>query len=313
MPRCRALACVLGVLLLACAAGCQTTGFNFLSLIGLEKKPISVALVVDRPTDAAARALDPFPTYAPLQQAMNDDLGRPVAVDICFPFQLLSGFRTDWYQMAVVSPAQFATLSESLDARPIVASVDAQGRAARAAVLVVPAGSAWQAPADLRGKVVAFGPENDSRTHWAGLLLLKDAGLSVTDLSLELLPVPGSLKHLPDGRSVAQTVANGTAQAGFIDEADWEQLPAQAHADEIARDRLRVIGRTIALPSRVFIGAPKLDDATFSKLREFFVGICARRPEVLQQLTASGFIVPPDDMLETCRRLANVIAPPASQ
>ena len=193
----RRLTPAIAVLVLWCALGCQTAGLRFLSLIGVEGHPLSVALVTDEPATAAARAFDLFPSYAALQRALSERLLRPVAVDVCFPFQVAGSLRSGWYDVAAVTPAQYAMLSELPELRVLAVTVDEQGQAARSAVLVVPAQSEVRAPADLRGLVVAFGPAGDNRTVYAGLLLLQEAGLRKTDLSLELLPVPGGLPPCP--------------------------------------------------------------------------------------------------------------------
>lgn len=300
-----------GAILLACV-GCQAAGLRFLSLIGLQKDPLSIALVVNQPGAAAAAAVNPFPDFAGLQKALSDDLRRPVAVDLCFPFQVESELRSGWYELAVLPPFAYATLKETPPLPVLAVAVDEHGQAARGAVLVVPARSDIQAIAELRGKVVAFGPAGDDRTHHAALQLLQSAGLRETDLSLELLPVPRSLKHLPDMRSVAQTVINNSSDAGFIDEAAWNALPEHATKEnEPARSQLRVIGRTVALPCRLVVASPKLDSATIAEVREFLLSADTKHPQALRPLRLSGYQPPTEAILAACRALRPPTSPPA--
>jgi ABC-type phosphate/phosphonate transport system substrate-binding protein len=298
----RRLTCLL--VLLAAAAGCQTARSLLLSVIGVEKKPLAVALVMDVKPEAALAVLNPFPRYAALQQALAQELGRPVAVDPCFAFQAQRELETGWYHVAVVTPVQYARLPEPLTANVLVVPVDAQGRTARAAVLVVRADSSVRAAADLRGQSVAFGPEDDSRTHHAALQLLREAGLARTDLALEVLPVPGSLKHLPTAQSVLQAVIRGSAAAGFVDEAAWEELPDTGGPDEPARDMLRIVGRTAALPDRLFVASPQLDEATADAVREALLRVGTQRPDALSPLGISGYAVPDAELLRACRALS---------
>jgi len=298
----RRLTCLL--VLLAAAAGCQTARSLLLSVIGVEKKPLAVALVMDVKPEAALAVLNPFPRYAALQQALAQELGRPVAVDPCFAFQAQRELETGWYHVAVVTPVQYARLPEPLTANVLVVPVDAQGRTARAAVLVVRADSSVRAAADLRGQSVAFGPEDDSRTHHAALQLLREAGLARTDLALEVLPVPGSLKHLPTAQSVLQAVIRGSAAAGFVDEAAWEELPDTGGPDEPARDMLRIVGRTAALPDRLFVASPRLDEATADAVREALLRVGTQRPDALSPLGISGYAVPDAELLTACRALS---------
>jgi ABC-type phosphate/phosphonate transport system substrate-binding protein len=297
---------LLSALVLSCAVGCQAAGARFLSLIGVQKHPFSVALVTDKAI-VAAQGFNPFPAYGPLQEALSQDLGQPVAVDVCFPFQARAGFDSGWYDLAVVTPAQFALFGQPDTLRVLTVSVDKQGRVLHSAVLVVAADAPMQTAADLRGKVVAFGPEGDTLTHYAGLQLLREAGLRPADLALDALPLPGSLRHLPDGRAVAQVVLSGSAVAGFVDDTTWEAFPDHAaRADELARDKLRVIGRTIALPMRLQVAAPRLDQATADRMRAFLLTVGEKHPEVMEPLQSSGYTAPTQEMLAGCCSLVPI-------
>ncbi len=295
---------------LLCGLGCQAAGHRLLSLIGIQKKPLSIALVIDRPTDAA-QAFNPFPAYGPLQRVLSEHLGQPVAVDACFAFQVESGLASGWYDLAVLTPVQYAALRSPDTARVLAVSVDKQGQAATRALLVVPVGSEITTVGDLRGQVVAFGASGDLRAHHAALELLADAELKPTDLSLEVLPVPGSLKHLPDGRAVAQSVLNASSAAGFVDQGAWDAFPEQAEGDEPARDKLRVLARTIAVPNRLLLASPHLDDATADQVRAFVLRVGTAHPEVMEPLASSGYAAPTAEMLADCRSLAPP-APPAT-
>ncbi len=283
--------------------GCQAAGQRLLSLIGIQKEPLSVALVIDRPTDAA-QAFNPFPAYGPLQRALSEHLGQPVAVDACFPFQVESALASGWYDLAVLSPVQYASLRNPDTARVLAASVDKQGRTATAALLVVPVGSEITAVGDLRGRVVAFGPAGDLRAHHAALKLLADAGLKPTDLSLEVLPVPSSLKHMPDGRAAAQSVLNSSSAAGFVEQAAWDAFPEQADGDEPTRDKLRVLARTVGVPNRLLLASAHLDDATVERVLAFVLRVGTTHPEVMEPLASSGYAAPTAELLADCRSLA---------
>lgn len=288
---------------LSCMGGCQTARTVLLSLIGVEKKPLSIALVMDPRPDVALAVINPFPRYAALQEALGKELGRPIAVDPCFAFQAQRELETGWYQVAVVTPIQYARLSQAAVGQALAVPVDGRGRAARAAVLLVAADSPIQTAGDLRGKSVAFGPEDDSRTHHAALQLLREAGVEKSDLALEVLPIPGTLKHMPTARSVMQAVMHGTAAAGFVDEAAWDELPETGAKDEPARDKLRVIGRTAGLPDHLFVASPHLDEATADAVRSFLTRVGAEHPKAVAPLGVAGYALPDDELLRACRSL----------
>jgi phosphonate transport system substrate-binding protein len=306
----------LGLMVLS-IAGCQTAGtagLRLLRLVSLQQQPLVIAVTPENQPAAAADALNPFPRYVALQQALGKTLGRPVSMDVCFPFQVPLGFASGWHQAALVPPLQYAQMAAAGAPRVLAVPVDAQGRQMRCGLLVVAADSAIQNVDDLRGRTVAFGPADDARTHQAALLLLREAGLQPTDLVLEVLPVPGSLKHMPHMRAVAQTVMHGSSDAGFIDEAAWESFPAHADdAGEPARDRLRIVARTIAVPDRLVLAAPQLDEASAAKLRSALLEVSANDPAALAPLGYAGFQVPRPEVLAACEALAAFATPPAPE
>ncbi|MCK4343552.1 MAG: PhnD/SsuA/transferrin family substrate-binding protein [Phycisphaerae bacterium] len=290
-------------------AGCQTTTSYLLSSIGLKKKPLAVALVLEQRPGEVVAALNPFARYKKLQEALADDLGRPVAVDPCFTFQARHGLGNGWYALAVVTPTQFARWPRDASFRVLAVPLDSKGRLVRGAVLIVPANSELREVSALRGQVVAFGPRDDARTHHAAVQLLRGVGVEKADLTLEMLPVPGSLKHMPDARATAQAVLKGSAAAGFIDEAAWEAFAEHEEKEgEPARDKLRVIGRTGALPGRLVIASPKLDEAAAKKVQAALLAMGENHPEALEPLGVSGYQRPSEELIAACRELIAVEA-----
>ena len=299
-------------LLLATSAGCQSTGLRFLSLIGLQKDPLIVALVADnRPQsgDKPLAALNPFAPYSKLQAALGKELGRPVGLDLCLPLQLESSLSSGLFHLAIVSPLQYARLSNLERFTVLAIPTDSRGHATRSAVLVVKADSLLTSVEDLRGKTVAFGSAQDPWTHHAALELLAQHGLQKTDLALELLPLPGSLKHMPNAAAVAQTVINKSSDAGFIDQRDWEALPPSAADNEPAHDKLRVVARTIELPDRLVLASPKLSQDTTAKVRSFLLEADQEHPQTLHPLQVRAYQVPSEELLTSCQRLGEHVVP----
>jgi len=289
--------------------GCQSgaPGARFLSFFGLSQQPVVVALTPE------LGVLDPFTPHEPLRKALSAALHRPVQLRLCFPFQLDPGLNWGFYDFALVTPAAYAELNGRERFEILASSVDESGRAARPALLVVAADSPIQSVADLRGKSVAFGPLGDSRTHHAAVVLLQEHGLKKTDLSLSLLPLPGSLRHFPKMRDVALSVINGSSDAGFIDQAAFEELPETADVeDEPARSRLRVIAQTMALPDKIVVCSPKTDRSTVGAVADFLLSVAETQPEVLRPLLLSAYQKPAAELRAQCEQLTQSapLAPP---
>ncbi|MBL8877870.1 MAG: PhnD/SsuA/transferrin family substrate-binding protein [Phycisphaerales bacterium] len=289
--------------LLLSVVGCQdTTGFRLLRIVPSRTPP----LVIGMPTENPITALNPLTSYEFLCDALKEELDQPVTVEPCFPFQTEPNLNSGLHQIAIVTPWQFASFSRPRGDIVIAIAADKSGRSARSALLVVPADSPVRAASDLRGKHVAFGRKGDSRSHAAGLVLLRENGLNPLDLALEMLPVPGSLRHIDDPHLLALTVASGKVDAGFLDEATWEQLPERdGRNDEPTRAKMRVIARTVALPDQLIIRSDKLDDAKIRKIRSAFFAMQRNYPSVLTRLGCSGYREPMPATVDACLTLVS--------
>jgi ABC-type phosphate/phosphonate transport system substrate-binding protein len=281
------------------STGCESASLRMLSLVGMERRPLAVALVVDRPEDAA-QALNPFADYKPLQHALGRQLARPVAVDACFSFQVEPAFANGWYDLAVLTPTQFARLSSPAASRVVAVSVDRQGRVRRSALLIVRADSPLHTPDELKGLVVGFGPRENALTHYAALRYLESEGVAETSLAHDLLPLPGNLRHFAQGATLAQAVIERSVAAGFIDEADWEALPETSAVEFPARDRLRVLGRTAPLPHRLLLASPRLDAGTLHAVEDFVFTVGRLHPDALRNLPVSGYRAATPDTVAAC-------------
>ncbi len=302
----RSKPCLAGVLigLLLAAAGCQSgaPGTEFLSLVGLSKKPVVVALTPE------PGVLNPFATYEPLRKKMEQAFGRPVRLDLALPkLQLEPNLDLGLYHFAIVGMGDYAGIGRRGRFDVLAVSVDEHGRKGRPALLIVPATSKIEKVEDLRGKTVAFGPAQDARTTLAALALLREHGISKTDLSLQLLPVPGSLKHFQKMREIAQSVMNYSSDAGFIDVAAYDGLPETTSVEnEPARDRLRVIARTMAVPDKVVLRSPKADDKTAAQFTQFLLTSGENHADALHALRLSGFEAPSGTLELLCDKLTSV-------
>lgn len=308
-----------GLLVVACV-GCQGgIGPRFLNLIGLSQKPLVTTLVVDQsePAVGLVQLVNPFTPYRELYDRMGRALDRAVVHDMCLPFQLGPNLELGIAHLALVSPVQYLALGSPEPYRVLAVTADEKGRTARRAMLITAAGSPIESVEALRGRTVAFGPGSDGRTRHAGLLLLREHGLARTDLSLEVLPVPGSLKSFPKSKDVAQSVLNGSSDAGFIDEAYWESLPEIAsEKGQPARSRFRVLGETIAVPEQLVIASPVLPQADVERIREFLLNVGRSDPEALRPLAISGFEPATPELLTACMELTGLeplAAPPPGE
>lgn len=302
----RSAAALVGVGLLAIQAGCHrgAGGASFLSLFGLSEKPIVVALL------AKSGTLDLFTPHEKLRLAMSETIKRPVRLDLCLPVVLEPNLKLGFYDFALVTPACYAEMHDRQRFEILAAAVDRAGRQAHPAVLVVSADSEIGDVAELRGKKVAFGPRHDARTHHAGLALLSEHGVRKSDLSLSLLPVPGSLKHFAGARETALAVQSGDYEAGFIDEPAFDEFERGPAAEgEPDRDQLRVIARTLPVPDLLVIQSPKVDQRVARSVIDFLLTVDQTHPEALRPLLLSAYQKPTAKLCAWTEQLGG--SPPA--
>ncbi len=294
-------AAAISILLVGCLSGCQSgaPGARFLSLVGLSKKPVVIALTPE------PGVLNPFDPYEQLRRTLEKQLAQPVRLELAFPFQVEANLELGFYNYALIGLRDYLVLGKPQRFEVLAVSLDSDGQQARPAVLVVPANSPIERIEELRGKTVAFGPVEDARSYLAGLALLNEHGIKKTDLSLELLPVPGSVKHFAKMRDIAQSVMNFSSDAGFIDVAAYQALPDNSDdRSEPCKRRLRVLARTRPVPDKVLIRSPKADPQLDAAVREFFLSVGREHPDAVRAVRLGGFAPPGEDFQQLCDYLS---------
>lgn len=282
---------ILSLLLLSLAGGgCRHGGFPLVNLLGIDK-PLVIALV----TENVLEAVNPFTPYEPLRSQMSQSLGRAVALDLCLPLQVESGLDNGMCHVAILSPAILAQLPRREQYAIMAVPVDSLGRTGRSALLVARQGGPVNAISDLRGKSVAFCAADCPRAHHAAIELLRRNGIEKSDLALEVFPLPGSLKHLPNSAAVIEHVREGGSAAGFIDE---------DAAGDLAAAGLREIARTSPVPDRLVVRSPKLDDATAARVSDFLLHVGEKHAAALKELHLKGYVAPAAELTAECMRLA---------
>jgi ABC-type phosphate/phosphonate transport system substrate-binding protein len=285
--------------LAACSAGCRTGGIPLLNYIPLSK-PINIVIASDSPIESAPMLL----SHERLREAMSKDLGRGVHLELAFPLLLEPGLSSNWQQLAILSPQQFATLSspDKFTVLAVASAVSPNG--AEPGVLITKAVGGAADVASLKGQRVAFGPPDSARLNAAARAFLRDAGVREEDLKREILPVPGSLLTFPDSASVGRAVLDGEAIAGFVNESYLQGLSeTPAGADVAARSQFRILGRTMTLPDRIVVASPTLDAATRQRVQDFLVASSRDHARALQDAHLAGFTVPTDEVLQNLRAL----------
>jgi ABC-type phosphate/phosphonate transport system substrate-binding protein len=274
---------VLGMGVAACS-GCR----SFINVFDL-KPTVRMALVTENPLEL----LNPFTPWEDLLVKLREETGQPVSLTVDFPFVAGPQLQSGAIGLAVVAPRHFVQLPDHQRLQIVAAPSDSSRPASRPAVLLVRQDDeSIENVADLGGKRVAFGDPADDRTYRAPLALLSASGLVEQDLAFDLL---GPGRHQRTARLRLMLLLEGKVDAVFVDEADWNELPAtSAQPQEPAQVQFRVVAQTIPVPKRLIVASPELEADRVETIRRFLLAADQAHPEVLRPLDCAGFwTVPP--------------------
>lgn len=233
--------------------------------------------------------LEPAPWF-PLQVAIRTQLGRPSRF-------VRSNYRSIRYHMgegrfhfAMVSATEYAEITRRPVSRIVAVPVNVKGTQERCGLFIVRKESKFDKLTDLKGKQVEFGPKGDAVCHWAAVEKLKEVGLTEDDLKKSLLP-PYNF-HI-NSFEVAKAVLNEGADAGVVDELEFESWPEKSTILtrlSVCQDRFRIVGRTDPVPEGPFIASVKIEPELFEEMQDLLVNKLEGDEQVLSKLHIRKFV-----------------------
>lgn len=287
--------------LAAMSVGCRSL-FN-ISLMAVEK-PMRLAMVTENP----AELVNPFSPYDPLLDALSAEIDQRVRLEPAFPFQVGPQLASGSYKLALATPAQYAQFPNASEVNILAIAADSAQHQSVPALLIVAVDSPIQTVADLRGKRVAFGAEDNSRSYHAARRLLRDNDLKRSDLAPS--PVVLETFRFSQRSAVARTqlVLEDAVDAAFIDLREWESFPVEeTGGSEPCQSKLRIVAQTVAVPDLMLLASPMLPADVAADIQQFLFAIGDQRPDLFSALPYAGFWPPTDSVVETCNKLREVI------
>lgn len=216
-------------------------------------------------------------------------------------------------EFAILSAKEYCSIKDPGNLRMLATAINPIGTTSRKAYIVVRAGSSIQKIDELKGKRFAFGTHGDLLTDDAVQAALKKAGLQLQDLATELLPPPIAYDgRLYAGNEAANKVALPLLRgdvipisAGVIDEVAWDAMPASGGnvITGPARDDLRVIGETMAVPEMVVVAGPKATQTDAEAMQQFLLNKAGSDANICKQMGIKGFAQPDEDSYNLARLL----------
>ncbi len=218
-----------------------------------EKKPMQFGLLPYLST----RRL--FETYAPIKFYLEKTLNRAVVMSTAPDFRTYTArARHGDYDLYLTAP-HFAALAEAESGYRRVSRVTRELHGD----MVVAKNSPIRHIGDLKGKIIA------TPDRLAIITIMGEHLLEVHDL------MPGrdvAVKHTPSHNNAILAVVKGEADAAVVAGFVHENMSAKVRA------KLRLLSRTTAVPSIMFMAGPKLSEEEYQKLRAAMLKFTASGP-----------------------------------
>lgn len=196
---------------------------------------------------------------------------------------------------AFMSATEFCTIEDTSKLTLLASGVNALGKSARAAHVVVRANSHLKTISDCKGKRFAFGTHGDLLTDIAAQRALADAGVASKDLLVDLaVPFAVNGRLYLKGEVAKTIVGDLTVNAGVVDEVQYAQMKDTGGSFILgpSKDQLEIVGTTVAVPEMVVVAGPVANAAETEKLKAFLLTRVKDDARVCEQLGVRGFAEP---------------------
>jgi len=229
--------------------------------------------------------------WSPLRRRLERYLGQPVQIEALKPFQIAAHVQSGRLQFALLGAGDYLDTSEEFGSYGRIVAISEVRT--RQGLIVASAKSDITSIEDLRGKRFAFGPRGDTVLDVAAKEAIVSAGVELSDIRRELLPVPNAFQHHISSREAAFEVVWGFGtNAGVIERDAYDKFPKSGGSlllRTFGMDNFRILGETPVL---------RIDT-----IPAFFLNASENHRDQLAALGLAGFNSPPDDVGKELERL----------
>lgn len=209
------------------------------------KKHVTIAIFPCTDQVRALKRFRPLVTY--LEQETGFDISLVFPTD---PIEFETGLKNRDIHFAFQNARMYVRFAGLYDDRALLRALTRKGAITQMGLVVVKRSSGINKVADLRGKVVLFGPKH-STTRWIeARLLFEENGLNIDK----------DLKAYSHGRccdGIAFSVQFGGVDAAVICDHFFDEHAEKCQQLGVDPNQLKIIGKTRLVPTRLF--APRRD------------------------------------------------------
>lgn len=244
------------------------------------KKNIIIAVLPCSDVEMTFKKFHPLITY--LEQQTGLDIEIMVPRDYAeFEWAIKNGD----IDFALQDPHTYLRLAKSYKKDSLIRSLTREGETSQRGAIIVRKGRSINNVEDLRGKTVMFGPKL-SMTKWiAAKEIFKDNGIDI-DKDLRAYSNGGCCED------IAFNVYLKAVDAGVVCDHFFEEHSEDRNELGMDPKQLIVIGRTKAVPTRVFTARKELSNSIVNRINQALLDLDKKNPEhakILYPAELGGF------------------------
>jgi phosphonate transport system substrate-binding protein len=236
--------------------------------------------------------------FSPLAACLEEETGRTFVVRVSRDYEAhIERVGFDRADVAYLGPMSYVQIVERYGAKPILASLQVQGKPHFHGVIFVNDDSDITDLAGLSGRSFAFADPNSTMGYFLPRHLLSKAGVGMEKLS--------RYHHLKSHEDVALAVIGGYFDAGSVKEEVFRKYEERG---------LRILVRGPQMPEHLFVARSDMDPETFRLLKKVLldIGKDDRRKTVLTSIkdTVTGLYNAGDTDYDVYREIMREVGPP---
>ena len=257
------------------------------------KKHVTIAIFQCTDQVGAFKRFRPLVTY--LEQETGFDIKLVVPTD---PIEFETALKNGDIHFALQDARTYVRFAGLYDDRALLRALTRKGAITQFGLVIVRRRSGINRVADLRGKVVLFGPKHSTDRWMEAKLLFEENGL---DIDKDL----NAYSHGRSCEGIAFSVQFGGVDAGVICDHFFDEHVEKKQQLGVDPKQLKIIGKTRLVPTRVFAPRRDLGSDIVDTVDKALLRLDRRIPvhdKILQDAELGGFQKSKDEDYDDTRR-----------
>jgi phosphonate transport system substrate-binding protein len=250
------------------------------------KRHITIAIFPCTDPVRALKRFRPLVTY--LEQKTGFHITLVVPTD---PTEFETGLKNGDIHFVFQNARTYVRFAGSYHNEALLRTLTRKGATTQSGMVIVKKGSGIKKVADLRDKVVLFGPKHSTSRWVAAKLLFEESGLDI-DKDLKVY------SHGLSCEGMAFSVQYGGVDAAVVCEHLFEEHSEEQKQLGVKHEQLVVIGRTKLVPTRVLVPRQDVGSDIVNRVNQALLRLDKKMPvhdKILRSVELGGFQTSKDE------------------